>query len=46
MELVHFTVVNDVGERVDYAELWQRMNLLLVVVDDSPQCPECQGEAE
>ena len=36
MELVHFHVTNDAGETVDYGELWQRMNLLLVVVDDSP----------
>jgi hypothetical protein len=40
MELVHFTVTNDVGETVDYAGLWQRLNLLLIVVDDSPSAAE------
>jgi hypothetical protein len=35
MELPHFTVTSDAGETVAYSDLWQRRNLLLIVVDRS-----------
>jgi hypothetical protein len=35
MELPHFTLTSVAGDRVAYVDVWQRKNLLLVIVDES-----------